>query len=65
AMIDDIVQIYPMQDEVDPDQLADMVSAMIEGGLMISRALAEPSITSQQVMLLRSYVKLLFSPRVQ
>ncbi|MBV1916993.1 MAG: TetR/AcrR family transcriptional regulator [Sphingomonadaceae bacterium] len=65
AMFDDIANVYPMHDSVDLDQLADMVSGTLEGGLIISRALEEPSITSQQVMLLRSYVKLLFSPKVQ
>jgi hypothetical protein len=31
----------------------------------MSRAVEEPLITAQQIMLLRSYVKLLFSPRAQ
>lgn len=65
AMFDAIGTTYPLQDEVDLDHLADMVSAMIEGGLIISRALGEPAITSQQVLLMRSYVKLLFTPRLQ
>jgi hypothetical protein len=39
-----------------------MVSAVIEGGIIMSRAVEEPLITAQQIMLLRSYVKLLFSP---
>lgn len=51
-----------MHDDVDLDDLGDMVSAVIEGGLTISRALKNPSITSQQIMLMRSYVKLLFTP---
>jgi len=62
AMFDDIAAVYPAHDDVDLDQLADMVSSVIEGGIVMSRALAEPSITAQQIMLLRSYVKILFSP---
>jgi len=65
AMFDDIAQLYEMQDDVDLDHLADMVSAVIEGGLVVSRALGEPAVTSQQVLLLRSYVKLLFSRSMQ
>jgi TetR/AcrR family transcriptional repressor of nem operon len=61
SMFDDISQNYEMQDDVDLDHLADMVSAVIEGGLVVSRALGEPAVTTQQVLLLRSYVKLLFS----
>jgi TetR/AcrR family transcriptional repressor of nem operon len=60
SMFDDISQNYEMQDDVDLDHLADMVSAVIEGGLVVSRALGEPAVTTQQVLLLRSYVKLLF-----
>jgi len=63
AMFDEIAEVYPMHDDVDLDHLADMVSSVIEGGIVISRAVGEPSITAQQVMLLRSYVKGLFSPR--
>lgn len=65
AMFDDIAAVYATHDDVDLDQLADMVSAVIEGGIVMARALAEPSITAQQIMLLRSYVKVLFSPRLK
>ena len=64
AMFDEIAEIYPMKDAVDLDQLSDMVSSVIEGGIVMSRAMGEPSITAQQVLLLRSYVKLLISPKV-
>lgn len=64
ALFDDVVAFYPPHDDVDLDELADMVSSVIEGGIIMSRALAEPSITAQQIMLLRSYVKVLFSPRI-
>jgi len=65
AMFDEIAEIYPMNDDVNLDQLSDMVSSVIEGGLVMSRAVGDPLITAQQVLLLRSYVKLLFSPKVQ
>jgi AcrR family transcriptional regulator len=63
ALFDEVVKIYPMNDDVDLDHLADMVSSVIEGGLVMSRAVGEPQITAQQIMLLRSYMKLLFSPK--
>ena len=65
AMFDDIAQSYAPCEPVELDALADMVSAVIEGGIVMARALEEPSATSQQVMLLRSYVKLLFSQGAQ
>lgn len=60
-MFDDILAVYPMQDHVDVDHLSDMVSAVVEGGIVMGRAMDEPKVTSQQIMLLRSYLKLLFS----
>ena len=62
-MFDDIAATYPVRDEVDLEHLADMVSGVVEGGIILARAVDEPIVTSQQVMLLRSYIKLLFSPR--
>lgn len=63
TMFDSIAAKYPPNDAVDLDQLADMVSTVIEGGLVMGRALANPAATSQQIMLFRSYIKLLFSPQ--
>ena len=65
TMLQEVADIYPPHDEVDMDALADMVSAVTEGGIVMSRGLGEPSITSQQILLLRSYFKLLFTPRAQ
>lgn len=65
AMFDEIAAAYAPNDTVDLDHLADMVSGVVEGGIIMSRAVGEPAITAQQVLLLRSYVKLLFSPRLQ
>ena len=62
-MLDEIVDIYPANDTVDLDHLADMFSAVIEGGIVMARAVGDPAVTAQQVMLMRSYVKLLFTPR--
>ncbi|MEJ2517045.1 MAG: TetR/AcrR family transcriptional regulator [Methyloceanibacter sp.] len=65
AMFDAIVEVYPANDAVDLDDLADMVSSVIEGGIVMARAVSEPSITARQIMLLRSYVRLLFSPQLK
>lgn len=56
---------YPMNEEVDLDHLADMFSVVIEGGLIMSRAVSDPRVTEQQVLLLRSYLGLLFAPKLQ
>jgi len=63
SMFDEIEAVYPNKDQVATSHLADMVSAIIEGGIVMARAVEEPELTSQQILLLRSYVKLLYSPR--
>lgn len=47
---------------VDLDALADMVSTAIEGGLVLGRATGNPKILPEQIMLTRSYIKMLFVP---
>jgi len=61
-IFDAIAEVYSTNKDVDLDELADMVSVVIEGRLITARALGDPKATSQQIMLMRSYVKLLFSP---
>lgn len=63
AMFADVLERYEFVDPVDLGQLADMVSVMLEGGLLISRAMDEPRVTSQQILILRSCVKLMFRPK--
>ena len=63
AMLTEIAAIYPPSEDVDLRCLADMVSNTVEGGIVLSRAVEEPRILVEQIMLLRSYIGLLFSPR--
>ena len=62
-VFDDIAAIYPPHEDVDLDALADMVSNTVEGGIIMSKALHEPSILPAQIMLMRNYIKLLFIPK--
>ncbi len=59
---EEIAALYPPRDEVDLDCLADMVSTVVEGGIVVSKAIDDPRVTAYQVMLLRSDIKLLFQP---
>ena len=63
AAFEKISETYDMRDDVDLDHLADMVSASCEGGIVMSKTLRDPDVLPQQIMLLRSYVKLLFTER--
>ncbi len=62
-MFDEIAETYPPNDKVDFDALADFVSTVVEGGIVMARSLDDPRAAGDQVLLLRSYVKLLFTPR--
>ena len=64
ATFEEIAQIYPPRDDVDLEALADMVSSTVEGGIVMSKALGEPPVLAGQILLLRSYVKLLFLPTI-
>lgn len=63
AMFEEIAAVYEPRDAVNMDALGDMVSSVVEGGLVLQRALQEKNSASEQIMLLRSYLKLLFSPK--
>ena len=64
AMLEEISETYPPNDDVDMEEVADLISTIVEGGIIMSKALKEPEKLAAQVMLLRSYIKLLFSPRM-
>jgi TetR/AcrR family transcriptional repressor of nem operon len=63
GMFADIAAVYPPQEDIDLDHLADMVSAIVEGGIIMARAMDDPKVTSEQIMLFRTYIKILFSGR--
>jgi TetR/AcrR family transcriptional regulator, transcriptional repressor for nem operon len=57
---DRIAHKYPPRADVDLDALSDMAATMIEGALILSRALRDPKIPAQQIMLYRDYVRCVF-----
>jgi TetR/AcrR family transcriptional regulator, transcriptional repressor for nem operon len=62
AEIEKIAARYPPRDEVDLESLADMVSTIIEGGIIMAKALRDPPALARQILMQRSYIKLLFAP---
>jgi len=59
-ILEEITAIYPMKDDVDPVALADMISSTFEGGIAMSKILRDQKVLPDQILLLRSYIKLLF-----
>ena len=57
-----IAERYPPKADVDLDTMADMMMALVEGGIILSKALKDRKALPAQVMHFRNYVRLLFEP---
>ena len=51
---------YPMKTDVSIDELADNLTAILEGGIVTSLVLKDPDILSKQILHYRNYIRLLF-----
>ncbi|GGJ45197.1 TetR/AcrR family transcriptional regulator [Neoroseomonas lacus] len=60
ARLDAIVALYPPKLPVELDDLADMLSVMVDGGITISRVTRDPVLLARQIMLYRAFVKAVF-----
>lgn len=58
--LDRIVARYPARIEVNLDDMADMLSAVADGGIILSKSLHDPSLFPRQILQYRAYVKLVF-----
>jgi AcrR family transcriptional regulator len=60
ARFDEIVKTHPANEDMDLDALADMAATLVEGALILGRALKDASILPRQILLYRDYVKMIF-----
>lgn len=58
--LDLIAARYPPRVEVDLDALADMVSALADGGIIISKVAKDKSVLPKQIMLYREFIRTIF-----
>lgn len=56
----EIIEKYPMKIELPLDNLADMLTSIIEGGIVISRCLDDKNVLPNQILQFRNYIRLLF-----
>lgn len=61
-MLASIAKVYPPRETVDLEHVARMVCCMIDGGIILSKALGRPSVLPEQLLMVRNYIKLLFAP---
>ncbi len=59
--LEEIARVHPPRIEVDLQALADMVSALVEGGIVLNKLLKEPKLLATQIMLYRSFVQQVFA----
>ena len=57
-----IAERYPPKIDIDLQSLADTISALVDGGIILSKALHERTALPAQIMHYRNYIKLLFEP---
>jgi TetR/AcrR family transcriptional regulator, transcriptional repressor for nem operon len=62
AAFEEIAAVHPPREPIDADDFADMVSTVLEGGIVMAKALDDPGVLPRQILVLRSLVKLLFAP---
>lgn len=58
--LDRIAERYPPRIEVDLNDMADMLSAVADGGIILSKSLHDPGALPRQIMQYRTYVRLVF-----
>lgn len=61
AYLEEIARIHPPRIDVDLPALADMVPALVEGGIVLTRVLKEPKLLARQIMLYRTFVQQVFA----
>lgn len=60
--LDRIAALYPPRIRVDLDDLADMVTVVVDGGIILSKITKDAKSLARQVLLYRDFIRLVFSP---
>lgn len=58
--LDEIERKYPARTAIDMDALADQLTAVVEGSIVLAKALEDPRLMGRQMRLFRDHVKLVF-----
>jgi AcrR family transcriptional regulator len=60
--LEEIAARHPMREPIPLDDLANMLSGIMEGGIILGKVLGEPRELERQILAYRAMVKLLFAP---
>jgi hypothetical protein len=58
--LDLIAARYPPRISIDLDDLADMVSVVADGGIVLSKVVSDPAALSRQILLYRAFIRAVF-----
>lgn len=61
ARLDRIAARHPPRPGADLGALSDVAATIVQGSVVIERALAEPAVVSPQMLLFRDYVRTVFT----
>jgi AcrR family transcriptional regulator len=61
ARFEEVAAKYPPKATLDLDDLADMVSTLLEGGIVMAKALQDSGLIARQAMLYREFIKIAFA----
>jgi AcrR family transcriptional regulator len=62
AELERVAAVHPPRAGVSIEALADMVLTTVEGAIIMSKALRDPKVMADQILLQRDYIRLLFQP---
>lgn len=62
GMFAEIAARHRPREPVDLDELADLVSSVLEGGIVLSKALGDPQVLTRQILAFRALIQALFVP---
>jgi AcrR family transcriptional regulator len=61
ARLEQIAAVYPPRLDIQLDDLADMLSGVADGGIILSRVTGDTQALARQMMLYRDFIRLVFS----
>lgn len=62
AHLERIAAVYPPRLNVDLDDMAHMLTTVVEGAIIVARALREPKVLPRQILMYREFVRTVFQP---
>lgn len=62
GILSDIAAVHPPRQQIDIEDVADMLSCVTDGGIILSKVMNDPRRLERQILAFRSFVRLIFSP---